>query len=247
MNDGAVYFFSVMSFSVIGSWYRRFHKPTLYYVKSKTLDAVVKQCKALHKYTPPPLLDHYGHVHTLLSHFSRQAFIRYHAVWRELVTLPDGGTVAMDWLPAPPTMDAKKPIVILIHGLCGNSESNHIVYAGHEFSKQGYAVGAFIARGCGGLSLTTPESFTAARTSDLAYVLDRIHKQYPDRPIAAVGYSLGAGILLKYLGQHGDKSLLTAAVAVSPSWNFLTKTPYFDTWSTHRLAGTHIPRVKIVT
>lgn len=227
---------SLMGISVVSSWFKRYHKPVLYYVKSRNLEMIVQRCKTLHKYQPPPLLDCYGHVHTLLNHFSRQAFAKHHHVLRETVVLPDRGTVAIDWLPAPPTAEATK-IVILIHGLCGNRESNHIVYAGHEFLKQGYVVGAFIARGCGGLELTTPESFTAARTSDLAYVLERIHKHYPKCSIAAVGYSLGAGILLKYLGQHEDQSLLTAAVAVSPSWNFLTKTPYFDTWSTLRLAG----------
>lgn len=121
--------------------------------------------------------------------------------------------------------------------LGGNRESNHIVYAGHEFRSKGYDVVAFIARGCGGLNLTTPESFTAARTSDLQYAIQQIKSQYPNRELFAVGYSLGAGILLKYLGQTGDNSHLSAAVAVSPSWNFLLSTPVFEYWSRFRLVG----------
>jgi predicted alpha/beta-fold hydrolase len=53
----------------------------------------------------------------------------------------------------------------------------------------------------------------------------------------AVGYSLGAGILLKYVGQTSKTSQLSAAVAVSPSWNFLISTPVFGFWSRYRLVG----------
>lgn len=96
---------------------------------------------------------------------------------------------------------------------------------------------AFIARGCGGLQLTTPESFTAARTSDLQFAIKHIRSLYPNRDVFAIGYSLGAGILLKYLGQNGENSSLSAAVAVSPSWNFLISTPVFEFWSRLRLVG----------
>lgn len=109
---------------------------------------------------------------------------------------------------------------------------------------KGYDAVAFIARGCGGLQLTTPESFTAARTSDLQYAIHHIRALYPDRDIFAIGYSLGAGILLKYLGQTGDNSFLSAAVAVSPSWNFLLSTPVFEFWSRYRLVGiNHISKL----
>jgi abhydrolase domain-containing protein 1/3 len=119
----------------------------------------------------------------------------------------------------------------------GNRDSNHIVYAGHAFRAQGYDVVAFIARGCGGLPLTTPESFTAARTSDLQAALLHLRSLYPETNFFAVGYSLGAGILLKYLGQAAKTSQLSAAVAVSPSWNFLISTPVFEFWSRYRLVG----------
>eukprot|EP00602_Paraphysomonas_sp_CaronLab_P011216 CAMPEP_0185041702 /NCGR_PEP_ID=MMETSP1103-20130426/41364_1 /TAXON_ID=36769 /ORGANISM="Paraphysomonas bandaiensis, Strain Caron Lab Isolate" /LENGTH=310 /DNA_ID=CAMNT_0027581559 /DNA_START=155 /DNA_END=1087 /DNA_ORIENTATION=- len=160
---------------------------------------------------------------------------KHHNIDRQTLQLEDGGTVALDWLTGLPLTEEKSPIVVLIHGLCGSSESPHIVYAGHEFKARGYTVCAFISRGCGGLPLTTPESFTAARTSDLAEALEHIRSRYPDRRLCAVGYSLGAGILLKYVGERGDRSLLSSAVAVSPSWNFLKVTPWFQTWSSTRL------------
>ena len=101
--------------------------------------------------------------------------------------------------------------------------------------------------GCGGLSLTTPESFTAARTSDLKECIQYLSESYPSRPLVAIGYSLGAGILLNYLGQQqeieeveaasGSNVKLKAAVACSPSWDFRIMTSVFPIWSRFVLSG----------
>jgi hypothetical protein len=40
-------------------------------------------------------------------------------------------------------------------------------------------------------------------------------KRFPGAPLAAVGYSLGANVLLKYLGERGEASRLRAAAAIS--------------------------------
>ena len=42
-----------------------------------------------------------------------------------------------------------------------------------------------------------------------------LKQQYPDRPLGAVGFSLGGNMLAKYLGEQGDNSLLDAAVVIS--------------------------------
>ena len=46
--------------------------------------------------------------------------------------------------------------------------------------------------------------------------------RYPEAPIYAVGYSLGANLLVKYLGEEGKRGYrpLAGAVAVSNPWNF---------------------------
>ena len=142
----------------------------------------------------------------------------------------------MDWFQSELQVNGA-PIVVLIHGLCGSTESPYIQHCADCFLKCHYRVASFVARGCGGLNLTTPEGFTAARYSDLAYSLDRIRLSQPDSKIYCVGFSLGAGILLNFLGHSGDNALVTAAVAISPSWNFLIETPYFNWWSKYHLIG----------
>ena len=46
-----------------------------------------------------------------------------------------------------------------------------------------------------------------------------LEKQFPDVPKAAMGFSLGANMLLKLLGEHPNQTIVKAAMAVSvPFW-----------------------------
>lgn len=60
-----------------------------------------------------------------------------------------------------------------------------------------------VARGCGGVPLTTPEGFHAARISDFEYALQEIQRQRPRDRLYAAGFSLGAGLLAKVRERGG--------------------------------------------
>jgi predicted alpha/beta-fold hydrolase len=107
------------------------------------------------------------------------------------------------------------PVAIVLHGLAGGYDS---AYARDVFSAlAGIGVEAHMLhfRGCGGVPNRLPRGYHAGDTADLAYYAARLREQHPSRPIVAVGYSLGANVLLKYLGEHGDASAVDLAVAVS--------------------------------
>ena len=61
-----------------------------------------------------------------------------------------------------------------------------------------------------------------------------------------VGYSLGAGILLNYLGVCGEHAPLDAAVAISPSWDFHCQTSVFEWWSSFHLVGVYRPSLSYI-
>ncbi|KAK6159648.1 hypothetical protein DH2020_003029 [Rehmannia glutinosa] len=63
--------------------------------------------------------------------------------------------------------------------------------------------------------------YTAERTEDLRLVIDLIHRQYPDAPLFAVGTSVGANILVKYLGEDGNNVPLIGAAAICSPWDSL--------------------------
>ena len=63
----------------------------------------------------------------------------------------------------------------------------------------------------------TRRFYHSGETTDTAFVLERISREFPDSPLALAGVSLGGNVLLKFLGERGDDlpSQLKAAVAIS--------------------------------
>ena len=59
-----------------------------------------------------------------------------------------------------------------------------------------------------------PRRYHAGETGDIRYFLERLEQNAQSGPIVAAGYSLGGNVLLKYLGEVGQTSRLTAAAAV---------------------------------
>ena len=145
-------------------FYRRHHKPILFFRPTAENCSRVHNCTTLHTYEPPLLLDYYGHVHSAVCHILRNLFQKELKIDRELLKLSDGGTVGLDWVECKPLVSCTKPLVILFHGICGNSTDSHVVYAARRFQDEGFNVVTLISRGCGGVPLTTPASFNVCET-----------------------------------------------------------------------------------
>jgi predicted alpha/beta-fold hydrolase len=59
--------------------------------------------------------------------------------------------------------------------------------------------------------------------------VNTIKSKYPNRKICAIGFSLGAGLLLKYLGEEGENCPRSSVVAISPSFDFHVRgSQFFD-------------------
>ena len=137
------------------------------------------------------------------------------------------GKCGLDWAPIPPkfgigknTSDEKQnarnkaklasiPIVVIVAGLTGDSRAS---YAGHILLKcyeNGWQGCVFHARSRGGVQLETPQAYNVGYTEDLRQCIEYIHKKYPQRPIFAIGFSLGSNYLCKLVGEDKEKCLLT--------------------------------------
>ena len=183
------------------------------------------------------LFDPSGLLHSIWYVITRK--IRFHKMLtysRELLILEDGGRVALDWRIRNANTDS--PVVVIHHGLCGHSQSSYIRSMIIELESQGFYCVVFVARGCGKNTLTTPETFTASRTGDFKSVIKHVYQMCNGRDIHAIGFSLGAGLLLKYLGETGNSNnYLTSAVAISPSFDFHIKTSLFGCFSSIAVKG----------
>ena len=139
---------------------------------------------------------------------------------KQRLDLPDGDFVDVFWCDAKsvseknPTRDSK-PVVIVLHGMGGCFHSHYIPGMISALLSQDYRVAFLHARGCSGEINRLPITFHAADTSELDFLVQTIRQQQPDAPIAAVGFSLGGSILLKWLAETSNTRLLSAAVALS--------------------------------
>jgi uncharacterized protein len=129
---------------------------------------------------------------------------------RERLTTPDHDFIDIDWCGI-----GHQSLIILVHGLTGSSQSTYIVGLQLALLQQGFRSVAINFRGCSGVSNNTARCYHSGETEDIHFLYQTLRKREPYTPIGAVGFSLGGNVLLKWLGEQGDKVNLFAAVAVS--------------------------------
>lgn len=109
-----------------------------------------------------------------------------------------------------------RPLAILIHGLTGDAESFYVLATARALLDQGFAVLRLNLRGAGRSAGTCREQYHAGRTADVVRVLAMLEPRLMRNGIVAVGYSLGANLLLKLVGETGQGAPFRAVAAVSP-------------------------------
>jgi predicted alpha/beta-fold hydrolase len=131
-------------------------------------------------------------------------------VRRERLRTLDGDFIELDYCG-----DGAGPVVIILHGLSGSSRSPYIIGLQRALLKRGFRIVAMNFRGCGGEPNDTARCYHSGDTEDFGLLCLELRRRYPDSPLAAVGFSLGGNVLLKWLGEQGREAELSAAVAVS--------------------------------
>ncbi|MGH8579743.1 MAG: hydrolase [Gammaproteobacteria bacterium] len=148
------------------------------------------------------------HAQTILA-----AFIRCRAcvqLTRERLELPDGDFLDLDWTPHAPG-----PLVLVFHGLEGSNHSRYAMRALEVIHRHGWQGAIMYFRGCSGEINRLARSYHSGDTADMRFLFQYLKHRYPERVLAAIGFSLGGNALLKYLGEAGNASLLSSATAVS--------------------------------
>ena len=128
---------------------------------------------------------------------------------RERFELPDGDFIDLDW-----TRTGTGPIVLVLHGFEGSINSPYAKGILQAVSQNGWR-GVFMNfRGCSGEPNRLPRSYHSGDTADLAAVVKALMERVPNVPVAAIGFSLGGNVLLKWLGETAEQNSLSAAIAV---------------------------------
>lgn len=129
---------------------------------------------------------------------------------RERLELPDG-----DFVDLCHTTGGSGPRVLVLHGLEGSWRSPYARGLLHALQRRGWRGVLMHFRGCSGEPNRLARGYHSGETGDLAHVVSVLRKREPATRIAAVGYSLGGNVLLKWLGEGDAPRGIAAAVAVS--------------------------------
>ncbi len=169
-------------------------------------------------YKPPRLLAS-PLIQTIAGTFLRtQAGVTFQ---RHRLQAPDGDFLHVDEaLVAGAALNANAPVVLLLHGLEGSARRGYACEMYRQLARRGIRSLGLNFRSCSGEMNQTARMYHAGATDDVALTLDWLAGRYPGATFGAVGFSLGANVLLKYLGEGGRH--LQTAVAISPPFDLLS-------------------------
>lgn len=182
----------------------------------------------------PPLWTRLGgHFQTIFGSFFPIPNIKKYDKRRRFDT-PDGDFFHVDIILG---HNKQKPYVVVCHGLESSAHSSHSLRIVERFAGLGWNVFAINYRGCSGTPNRTLRTYHLGFTEDLDLLTKTIYEETDGNcviylagkslyfisvvyPIPGEGFSLGGNIIIKFLGELGNKAnerrILGAAVACVP-------------------------------
>ena len=152
-----------------------------------------------------------------------------------------GDRLVAKLVPAPPGAEPR-PLVLLVHGLGGSSESGYVAVTTAHLHERGFSVLQLNLRGAGESRPLCREQYHAGRTQDFRDAVGALPEPLVANGVVAVGYSLGGNLVLKAAAEFGG---LRGVVSVSApidlkaaSYRFLAP----RNWGYHRYLLTGMKR-----
>jgi uncharacterized protein len=158
------------------------------------------------KYQRPKWLFN-GHLETIYPALFRKVSVKKPE--SERIKTPDEDFLDLDWY-----RSGSRRLVIVSHGLEGNSTRPYMLGMAKSFLANGFDVLTWNYRGCGEELNNKIIFYHSGATYDLDAVVKHASKGYDE--VALVGFSLGGNLTLKYLGETGNSNpKLKRGVAIS--------------------------------
>jgi len=125
---------------------------------------------------------------------------------------------------------AGAPRLLILHGLEGTVHSHYAGGLLREAQLRGWAADLLIFRSCGDELNHALRLYHSGETGDLDFVVRRLIAEDPARPLFIVGVSLGGNVLLKWLGEQGDRApeQLQSAAAISVPFDLARGSRHLD-------------------
>jgi uncharacterized protein len=141
---------------------------------------------------------------------------------RQRINTPDGDFFHVDYKYHALGDPSSKGLVIVVHGLQSSSNSSLSVDMGKAFQQKGFDVACINFRGCSGTPNNSLKAYHLGFTDDLKQYLAILNSGFKKPPpIFISGFSLGANVVLKAMGELGmsayeDFNVYGVAVSGAP-------------------------------
>lgn len=157
-----------------------------------------------------------GHAQTIYpALFTPRPAIQYHRErWESAPNgTPDGDFVDVDKMQG----DANKPLLVVFHGLEGNSQSVYALNLMQQAQQRGWRGMVPHFRGCSGEMNRLPRAYHSGDAAEIDWILRRAKAESPNAPLYVAAISLGGNATLKWLGEQGSAAcgIATAVAAIS--------------------------------
>lgn len=163
-------------------------------------------------YHRPPAYLFNGHLETIVpSLFRKVEGVQYQ---REKIDTPDGDFLNIDW-----SKVRSDRLLIVSHGLEGDSKRHYAMGLVKLFNQNGVDVLVWNNRTCGGELNLKPILYHHGASYDLDSVVKHVRSAHSYTEIFLVGISMGGAQTLKYLGESSfdlPKEIKKAAVYSTP-------------------------------
>lgn len=145
-------------------------------------------------YKPPFFLNN-GHIQSIYPTFFRKVKgIRY---TRERFETPDNDFIDLDW-----SRIGSDKVAILLHGLEGHSNRSYMRGMVKACNRNGFDAVAMNFRGCSGEPNRLLRSYHHGSSDELHLIVEHVSANNNYKSISLIGLSLGANVIIKYLGEN---------------------------------------------
>jgi len=161
-------------------------------------------------FTTPPLFQYNGNMQTILPaliHKIKKIKLDYQ---RERLILSDGDFVDLDWV-----KNNSKDLVIISHGLEGNSERHYTKGMAKFFATKKWDVLAWNCRSCSGEMNKKMRMYNHGEIGDIGEVTEHAIEQGAYTNVVLIGFSMGGNIVMKYLGVNAGKLPIQVKKAIA--------------------------------
>ncbi|HLZ14024.1 MAG TPA: alpha/beta fold hydrolase [Candidatus Acidoferrum sp.] len=127
------------------------------------------------------------------------------------------------------------PVIALVHGLEGSSDSNYMRGIAEKAWAAGFHAVRLNQRNCGGTELLTPTLYNSGMSGDYRAVLDELANGDGFEQIFFVGYSMGGNLVTKMAGEFGDGAprQLRGVCAVCPAMDLGACADELERWDNY--------------